>query len=149
MLLQSLPRYFWGVFAFYLSAVLLCPCPDSTVGLLPECQAEGWLDVVRTGLLQQNTLMLRGLESRFPWQSPCLALIFFDMCALSKLIIHCHQCTAFSLHYCFKQSSKYDSICCILQSHSEVEGEPSQKTCLKDGERKMYVLSSKYVLGIY
>lgn len=67
------------------------------------------------GSWQQDTLMLlRALESRFPWQSPCSALIFFDMCALSKLRMRCHQYIAFSLHYCFNQSSRYDSVCCVL-----------------------------------
>lgn len=102
------------LFAFYLSVVLLCPCPGSTVGLLPECQAEGWLDVVRTGLCSKTPSRLRALEWRFPWQPLCSALIFFDVCALSKLVICCHQYTAFRLHYCFNQSSGYDSICCVL-----------------------------------
>lgn len=103
------------LFAFYLAVVLLCTCPDLTVGLLPECQAEGWLDAVRMALCSKTPSCLRALESRFPWQPPCSALIFFfDMCALSKLIICCHQCTAFSLHYCFNESSRYNSICCVL-----------------------------------
>lgn len=51
---QSLPRYFCGVFAFYLSVVLVCPCPNSTLWLLPECQAEGQQDVERMALCTRH-----------------------------------------------------------------------------------------------